>query len=543
MNRTLTTTQEATQILWRESPGGGTGGSQSSGAGLAPDLVREAASRLAIVCLVYAGVYAISFASGTLLGWVPNAKRGTWTPKLADLEIVAASVFLSLAYWAWIRRSSVATERLLDWSGLYLTFGALGIEMGRFRNWGIGLYDGISWSCVWILFFAVVVPMPRQKATVSALAAATMGPVAYGLQAMVSAIPARTDEVISSLILDFLPNYISAGLAIIASQVVFRLGRDVSRARQMGSYELVERLGTGGMGEVWVARHRMLARPAAIKLVRPEALGTDARHTDRMLQRFEWEAEATAALRSPHTIALYDFGRTDTGLLYYAMEHLQGLDLQRLVERFGPLPPERVVALIDQALQSLGEAHGKGLLHRDIKPSNLFLTEQAGEYDWLKVLDFGLVKKMESTPTQPMLVSQDGAVVGSPLYMAPERFYGDVDADHRSDLYAIGAVAYFLLTGHPVFEAQSPMQALLAQVKSEPESLRSRGVEVSKELDAIVLRCLDKEPKQRFSSAEELRAALWKTPEWGGWTQAEARHWWQANLAPNASTELVAAVT
>src|SRR5262249_40889976 len=161
---------------------------------------------------------------------------------------------------------------------------------------------------------------------------------------------------------------------------------------------LVEKLGGGGMGEVWVARHRMLARPAAIKLVRPEALGSDMRHMDQILQRFEWEAEATAALRSPHTIALYDFGRTDTGMLYYAMEHLRGLDLQRLVERFGPLPPERVVALVDQALQSLGEAHAKGLLHRDIKPSNLFLTEQAGEYDWLKVLDFGLVKKMEEAP-------------------------------------------------------------------------------------------------------------------------------------------------
>jgi eukaryotic-like serine/threonine-protein kinase len=190
--------------------------------------------------------------------------------------------------------------------------------------------------------------------------------------------------------------------------------------------------------------------------------------------------------------------------------------------------------LLDQALQSLAEAHGKGLLHRDIKPSNLFLTEQAGQFDWLKVLDFGLVKKMQEAPGQSM-ISVDGAVIGSPLYMAPERFYGEHEVDHRSDLYALGAVAYFLLTGKPVFDVKNPMQALVEHARTAPASLRSRGVDLSAELDALVLRCLDKEPGRRFAGAEELRAALQKTPEWGSWTQEKARRWWEKNVQASAS--------
>jgi eukaryotic-like serine/threonine-protein kinase len=294
-----------------------------------------------------------------------------------------------------------------------------------------------------------------------------------------------------------------------------------------GTYRLSHRLGKGGMGEVYLAHHALLERRAAVKTLRSDqACSADA------LQRFEWEVRTASELTHPNTISIYDYGRTADGRLYYAMEYLEGLDLQRLVELHGPVPAVRVVFILDQILASLGEAHRRGILHRDVKPSNIFLTERGGELDFVKVLDFGLAQELN--PRVHMLESAVAreSIVGTPLYMAPEVFYGRQPVDGRSDLYSLGAVAYFLLVGEPMFESRNAAQIFHDQAKTAPAAPSELGIELSPELEAALLRLLAKDPDERFHSAEALRAALQATPEWGLWTRQEAARWW-AKAAPH----------
>jgi tRNA A-37 threonylcarbamoyl transferase component Bud32 len=299
-------------------------------------------------------------------------------------------------------------------------------------------------------------------------------------------------------------------------------------AEQAGSYELLEKLGEGGMGEVYRARHALLQRPTAVKLIREELLDSPT-----ALKRFEREVRAASELRDPNTIAIYDFGKTAGGRFYYAMEYLEGLDLQDLVDRFGPVAPERAVFLLAQALGSLGEAHRRGVLHRDVKPGNLFLTARGSHFDFVKVLDFGLVKHLDPPSEAEAELAIGDAVPGTPEYMAPERFSEDQHADPSSDLYSVGAVAYFLLTGRPVFDG-SPGQVLVDHTETPPVPPRRTGVELSEALERVVLRALAKLPEERFRSAEEFREALRQTPEWGRWTRERAHRWWEEHL-PEAS--------
>jgi eukaryotic-like serine/threonine-protein kinase len=309
-------------------------------------------------------------------------------------------------------------------------------------------------------------------------------------------------------------------LAVAATRPALRLRR--ASAGQAGSYRLLRKLGHGGMGEVVLAEHTALGRPAAVKMLRPDKDGSLA-----ALERFEWEVRAASGLSHPNTIAIYDFGRTGSGSFYYAMEYLQGLDLQALVDRHGPVPAARAVFILDQILASLGEAHRRGLLHRDVKPSNVFLTERGGEFDFVKVLDFGLAQEIQTAAAAGHDEwSRRGAIVGTPLYMAPEVFYGDQPVDHRSDLYAVGAVAYFLLTAAPLFEKRGTAQILIDQAKTQPVPPSARGARPSAELEALVLRTLSKVASERPASAEELREALRRTPEWGQWTGQDAAEWW-----------------
>jgi serine/threonine-protein kinase len=526
-----------TQILRADTaaPTSWTDGAVST-ASLPPDLLQQAIRRLAALCLIYAATYATAFGAGLFLNELRQIYHGDL--RLAEFLIAGASVLLSLVVFVLLRSSRLSPVARLRLGLLYETLGAFGIELGRFWMPVTHQLGGISWSCVWIVCFSGLVPLRPWVTTLAAFAAASAGPAALALSRYAGAFSFEGGPAPELLVALFLPNYLCVGLASISAQILYKLGRDVTRARRMGSYELAERLGSGGMGEVWRARHRMLARPAAIKLVRPEVLGAEGSRAEAVLRRFEREAHAIAALRSPHTVLLYDFGRTDAGLLYYAMEYLEGLDLQLLVDRFGPVPPARAVFLVDQALHSLAEAHWQGLVHRDIKPSNLFLTQQAGEYDFIKVLDFGLVKEMRRTSEASPIVTASGSILGTPMYMAPERFYGDAEADQRTDLYALGAVAYFLMTGRPVFEAKNTVQVLLQQARSQPASLRARGLQVSGELDAAVLRALEKEPSARYANADEFRLALREAPEWGAWTQAEAESWWQEHVLGQPLHEL-----
>ncbi len=290
----------------------------------------------------------------------------------------------------------------------------------------------------------------------------------------------------------------AVGLATLASNVTFSLRREVHEARRLGQYVLGERIGGGGMGEVYRATHALLKRPTAVKLLRPEITGPET------IARFEREVQLTSRLTHPNTVLVYDYGRTAEGLFYYAMELLDGEDLDALVERSGPVPPERIVRVLAQVCASLSEAHGLGLVHRDIKPGNIMLCVRAGEPDVVKVLDFGLVK--EVTPQAPGVTAQ-GEFVGTPRTAAPEVFLGR-PAGPASDLYSLGVVAWHLATGEHLFPGNSPVEVAMHHLQTPPEMIRRRRPDFPADLDRLILSCLAKDPAARPASAAALRASL-----------------------------------
>jgi serine/threonine-protein kinase len=308
----------------------------------------------------------------------------------------------------------------------------------------------------------------------------------------------------------------------------------VREARRLGSYVLEERLGQGGMGEVWRARHRLLARQAAVKLIKPSALG----ESSRVRERFGREAQATASLRSPHTVALYDYGFSDEGHVYYAMELLDGLDLERLVQRFGAQPVGRVVPWLRQICHSLHEAHRAGLVHRDIKPANIFVCRYGVDYDFVKVLDFGIVALRGDTWTGDPQLTADGTICGTPAYLAPELASGRHPIDGRADIYALGCVAYWLLTGRPVFEGRSPVEVIAGHLERQPAPPSQVGAApVPAELEALVMSCLEKSPEDRPLSVERLRELLDAVRIEDPWTQERAKEWWTTHQPEEAREE------
>jgi serine/threonine-protein kinase len=325
------------------------------------------------------------------------------------------------------------------------------------------------------------------------------------------------------------PDFLLLPVAVVISRVVTQLGRQVSKARELGSYQLGDLLGRGGMGEVYKATHRMLARPAAIKLIRPEALGgQDAEAAQLAVKRFYREAESAASLRSPHTVEIYDFGVTEDGTLYFVMELLEGMDLESLVKKHGPLPAGRVIHILQQVCESLEEAHRKGLVHRDIKPANIHVGRLGLRQDFVKVLDFGLVKPFSAKNAEHSLATVAGQTPGTPAYMAPEMALGEA-VDGRSDIYALGCVAYYLLTGQLVFDADTAFQMIARHLQSEPShpSLRTEN-HIPRALDKLVLTCLEKEPRERPQSAEELARGL-ASIDVLSWGNEEAERWWSAH--------------
>ena len=388
----------------------------------------------------------------------------------------------------------------------------------------------ISWNCVNVLLVPLLVPASPGAAMAVALLIASLTPIGFALAPLAGA-ASQPAGVLVSL---GGPPLACALLSLLPSNVLRQLRRDLSRARRLGAYELVEKLGAGGMGEVWQARHRFLVRSAAIKLIKPELLGRSAEARDHAVARFEREAQAIATLESPHTVELYDFGVADDGAFYFVMELLRGVDLQRLVDAHGPLAPERVVHLLVQACDSLAEAHALGLVHRDVKPGNLFVGPRGQADDVLRVLDFGLVSARPLEGEGDARVTRDGAIQGTPATMAPEVATGESPVDGRSDLYALGCVAYFALAGEPVFEGTTAMDVVLKHVTRTPDAPSTRAAGVPPALDALVLTCLEKDPAARPASAEALAAELRELaralPEW---TPERARDWWEDH-APEA---------
>jgi serine/threonine-protein kinase len=330
-------------------------------------------------------------------------------------------------------------------------------------------------------------------------------------------------------------DYLLVVASVVIATVVRRLGQQVAQAREMGSYQIGELIGSGGMGQVYRATHRMLARPAAIKLIRPEMVGEGSGEQAQLaLKRFRREAEAAASLRSPHTVELYDLGVTEDETMYFVMELLEGMTLEGLVAREGPLPPARAIHIVRQVCESLAEAHAAGLVHRDIKPANIHVGRLGLTWDFVKVLDFGLVKstaeKTDAVPgvAGPSLATAGGLTPGTPAYMAPEMTVGE-PVDARADIYAVGCVAYYLLTGRLVFEGENAMQVMLKHVTETPVPPSVRAARPMPDgLDQVILACLAKEPDDRPQTAADLSRML--TDIRGvRWSPEQAAEWWRVN--------------
>jgi hypothetical protein len=386
---------------------------------------------------------------------------------------------------------------------------------------------GLSWVAVWTVLFTVVVPTSPRRALAAALASVSAVPVVVGIALATGLTSLRPDPVQFFFWLVF-PYILVVVMAYVGARVVYALGAEVSRARELGSYRLVERLGEGGMGEVWKAQHRLLARPAAIKLIRP-AIGGDGRSviSEDAQRRFEREAQVIARLRSPHTVDLFDFGIAADGGFYYVMELLEGFDAETLVRRTGPVPAARAIYLLRQVCHSLSEAEFYGLVHRDIKPANIFLCRYGEEFDFVKVLDFGIVKPTHDTAETGIALTRELSVHGTPAYIAPEQALGDAEIDGRADIYAAGCVGYWLLTGQLVFDAPTPMALLLHHTKTIPAPPSARTeLPIPDALDRLILSCLEKDRARRPQSARELSRQLAAIPGADAWTEEMARNWW-----------------
>jgi serine/threonine-protein kinase len=416
-------------------------------------------------------------------------------------------------------RLSLPGLRVLDAVALIggcLLFSLMGLFLVYMQDMGGtaagALYAGLLASANTVLARAIAVPSTSTRtfwlSAIAMLPLLPMAAVASGNEVAVVRIATWSAVTIA--------------VATVGSHVIFGLRTEAARVRRLGQYSLEEKIGEGGMGMVYRASHAMLRRPTAIKLLPADRAG------DANLVRFEREVQLTAQLSHPNTVAIYDYGRTPEGVFYYAMEYLDGLNLEELVRRGGPVPAGRVISILSQVCGALAEAHGRGLVHRDIKPANVILTERGGEPDVAKVVDFGLVKPLASN-SAAMTMSASTVLTGTPLYMPPEAMNAPEVADPRSDLYAVGAVGYFLLTGHPPFEGATVFEVIGHHLHTTPAPPSTRTANaVPPDLEAVILQCLRKTPQERPRDARALRQALEHCTLARRWTVEAATAWWRA---------------
>jgi serine/threonine-protein kinase len=506
-------------------------GRRDRGTGLPHDVLVQSARRLRAVALLYAFTY---FMAGIFPALLSAAERKhlvssftRWGP-----ATIAIAVALLVARLAGSPR--VPLRRVMDIGLAFEVVSSFGIAAGEFLALTEidfnATWTGFSWVAVWTLLFTVVVPSPPRRAVLAALASVSSVPLVVAFAAATRPAPGVTfSKFFFGLVFPYL---LVVVMAYVGARVIYSLGREVARARELGGYRLVERLGVGGMGEVWRAEHRLLARPAAIKLVRSDLLGATGDHQRQLQERFGREARATAMLRSPHTIELYDFGLANDGTFYYVMELLDGFDLGTLVERFGPVHAERAISMLIQVCHSLGEAHDAGLIHRDIKPANVHVCRYGREVDFVKVLDFGMVKWHRHDGIGDVQLTAEHMVWGTPAFMAPEQVLGR-DVDGRADLYAVGCLAYWLTTGELVFKGNTPMEILMQHAHEAPLPPSARAkLEFPPGLDALILACLAKNPEDRPGSADDLAESLASIRIDSAWTVSRARVWWDEHSPP-----------
>lgn len=500
--------------------------------GSGPDFSNEInlvlASRLKIASLILATTYLIFFVKALIFG----------ANQLDQVEFLARSahllaLFIS-GFVAWrlcmncthivshLRFAELAIFGVSALLFLIVTYGVIVDSAAK----GF-LYPVETPWLILIFIYALFIPNSWQRA-LTMMAPLALAPVA--VMGLASIFSPSVREVVSH------PQYrgvllqtaMGMTLALVVATWGVRTIRSLRsaafQAKQLGQYRLKQLLGRGGMGEVHLAEHKLLKRPCAIKLIRPEMAG----RADT-LKRFEREVQATAQLTHWNTVEIYDYGMAEDGTFYYVMEYLPGLNLDQIVRQNGPMPESRVVHLLKQTCDALSEAHAKGLVHRDIKPANIFAAKRGGTYDVAKLLDFGLVRSEDMEFDSKL--TQVGKITGSPLYMSPEQASGD-EADARSDVYALGCVAYYLLTGEPPFQESKPMKLILAHVQQQPRSLRSIQSSISEEMEAIVLKCLEKNPDNRYQSIDDLRDAFVSTAANGQWKRTDATNWWECFGCP-----------
>src|ERR687898_1688778 len=472
------------------------------------DFVRE---RLALVgktlFLVSFGFYLFLVASMVLVGGARFLALVTGPVMLGHL---AASWTMGLL-WLRARRARLSARSLgtLDAVSIVVACGFLSIMTMNDEGQILQVLLALT---VTVMIRAILVPSrPGRTMVLSALAFLPTVVVCIARHEPTALLPGFTAGYQKQYmnLNTVLWSILGTTLATITSRVTYGLRRQVAEANELGQYVLEEKIGGGGMGEVWRARHRLLIRPAAIKLIQPQVSGDP----DLLLRRFEREARATAALKSPHTVQLYDFGATDDGRLYYVMELLDGLDLDTLVRQYGPQPPERAVHILRQVCSSLQDAHANGLVHRDIKPANVVVSRAGTTFDFAKVLDFGLVKLDSARKAEDIKLSTDGSTSGTPAFMAPEVILGVADTDHRVDLYALGCVAYWLVTGKLIFEGRNVVEVMFHHANTAaPRPSTKSELPIPTALEDLVMECLEKDPARRPASAELVSTRLDDVP-------------------------------
>jgi len=491
--------------------------------GLSAEILRRSARRLRILALMYAFTFFMA-------GYVPNLI-------FADARAMMLS---SAVYWlpgVMAMAMALVVAALTVYTALPLsTMMNIGLVFLVLSNYGIAIAEythlahlrsdawlGLSWVAVWTTLFTVVIPTRPAKALIATIASVSSVPLVIGWMIL----SGRTAFHLSRAEFFFaivFPYILIVALAYAGQRVVYALGKEATRAQELGSYRLVERLGKGGMGEVWRATHRLLARPAAIKLLQASAgEGPDG---EMAMKRFEREAQVTSRLRSPHTVELWDFGVAGDGRFYYVMELLDGLDLDALVRRHGPISADRAVFLLRQVCHSLAEAEAHGLVHRDIKPANILMCRYGGEHDFIKVLDFGIVKVTHAA-TRDSIATQENVLRGTPAFIAPEQVLSAGAIDSRADIYSVGCVAYWLLTGDLVFRGDTPIAVMMHHAHTTPVPVSQRAeLPIPPELDRLILSCLEKDPAKRPQSARELSRQLAEIPIATPWTEERAQLWW-----------------
>jgi serine/threonine-protein kinase len=490
-------------------------------------LLRKRLRIIALICSVsFAAFLPIEYFSYDRM---PEFVWFRLVPHMSMLALVAA---LAVVLWS-NRQFSLARLRLME----LILFAVLNVGFswdlyGSLRVWlpiyaargpvdlvVLATYASFIWSVLIVGYGALIPNTWRRCAAVVGVMA--LIPIAIGAAA------GLTDRAVPGLLLGrflfhagFLLTF-AVALAVFGSHHIQVLRQQAFEARKLGQYQLKRCLGTGGMGQVYLAEHMLLKRPCAIKVIRPGRAGDP-----RNLARFEREVQATAALTHSNTVEVFDYGRAADGTFYYVMEYLPGLSLEALVKQHGPVPPARAVHLLRQVCGALQEAHAAGLIHRDIKPGNIIVGPRGGLCDVAKLLDFGLVQG-GSLQGDGEKLTQEGAIAGTPAYMSPEQAAGKAELDGRSDIYSLGCVAYFLLTGRPPFVQETAVQTLAAHLGEAVTPLTSHRPDVPADLQDVVLRCLAKEPAQRFQSADELEHALARCDCADAWSREDAAAWWR----------------